>query len=200
MCHVVQPCWYRRSLARRASASPWPRVTERAERFRYPNGPRPPPCRPASPVDGFNSFRRRSDWDFRAVEGGVLVGFFTLPPSPYPAGAPKREAAIYSSGKYLIQLPSGRVQTATESQWNTAPAYVVFRDSARWGPSTTPDGHLHYQDKQLSRGGAQWPRWAEPARSSSDGSYLAVHGWDGVIQIASELALFQSDPSKELTT
>jgi hypothetical protein len=130
-----------------------------------------------------------SDLDFRAVAGGMLVGFFVLPLVPGENGVPKREPPAYSPDKYRIDFATGRVKKATESEWNAAKSYVVFRDSAWRKYDTTPEGRLRYEGKLFSRNGTQWPRWAAPGRVSVNGGSLAVYGWDGEIRIASEYDL-----------
>ncbi len=123
-----------------------------------------------------------SDLDFRVVDGGVLVGLIVLP------NYPKRGPRLYSPAKYRVDLSTGRVQSATDSEWSSAQPYATLRDSIAEGANMKPEDRLVYKGKEFVRRGAQWPLMSKDAsRLSPDGSFLATNSWDGETRICPEL-------------
>jgi hypothetical protein len=125
-----------------------------------------------------------ADLDFRAVDGGMLVGLFGLP------GLPKGGPAVYSPARYWIDLATGRVRKASEGDWMDADPYFILRDSTlQEDREMRPDGRLVYRDKEFSRKGVHWPLTSRhAARVSPDGAFLAVNGWDGDVNAGGDLA------------
>lgn len=112
----------------------------------------------------------KCDLDFSGVDGGVVVKTFCLPLN-------EKQGRFYSPSIYAVDLPSGRVRKATETEWEHADPYLTFRDR-RLGNALPKDRPLTYQGKEFAKTGAKWP--VGYARTiSQDGSFLSVNSWDG---------------------
>ena len=114
------------------------------------------------------------DYDFRSVDGGVLVGAYCR---PLPDEKP-----VYSPSKYAVYFGSGRVRKATAREWTNADPYLLFRVTANDpGIHFQPQQKLVYQGKEFPKTGANWPFPFGISHVSPDGKSLNVNSWDGTI-------------------
>ncbi len=120
--------------------------------------------------DGLNC-----DYDFRSLDGGLLVGLWCHRFDPNPR--------IYSPTKYAVLFGSGKVRNATDQEWDQADPYLNFRVTANNpGRGLKPDQKLFYLGKDFPKTGSKWPLSMEISRVSQDGSFLAVNSWDGIVE------------------
>jgi hypothetical protein len=148
---------------------------------------------PALPVNSYDwsyllhGSPTQSDWDFRAFEGGVLVGLYVI---PNYVTSMERGPRRYSAVKYAIDTATGKVRRVTEGEWADAKPYLPLRDSPLGsGLVMRPTDRLTFHGRDFARRGAQWPLTSQDAaRVSQDGAFLAVNGWDGYVSIGGDLA------------
>jgi hypothetical protein len=117
-----------------------------------------------------------ADWDFRSLDGGVLIGL-SIHLDQYPPPWP----VLYSPDRYAADLTTGRVRKASETEWRGAEPWVSFRKSAlRSGLVMKEKDRLAYKGREYPHTGIKWPTVSEDASPvSKTENYLAVNSWDG---------------------
>jgi hypothetical protein len=148
---------------------------------RWKAAPRPSPSYDWSHV--LLALPNLSDWDFRQLDGGILVGLFTHAESYKP------EWRSYSPDKYAVSLPSGHVQKASNSVWDNAEPDALIRDAKLLtGAALKPNAPLALGGDVYQKKGAKWPTaWPDSARVSQDGAFLALNSWDGEMWSATDI-------------
>lgn len=88
-------------------------------------------------------------------------------------------AKDYSGNKFWVNLRSGQVRSATDSEWKEG--MVVPRGRLVKGPLFEPkteEGVL-FVGKLFRKSGPQWPLPGEQVRISTDEKWIAVQSWEG---------------------
>jgi len=94
-------------------------------------------------------------------------------------GAYLRPPRDYSPNKLWVSLQSGKVRSATQTEWESG--QLVPQSSYIKGRSYEPkteEGVL-LEGKLFRKSGPQWPILGEHARISPDEKWLAVQSWQG---------------------